>query len=133
VLPWIPLLRKDEDWDISYLVRMLQFKLRRMADHIEKADHHRGCKRIARDMRITAARFDRYLDSHKYGPPYPLDEKRMLEFERVPGKRHSRLKRKPPRDAARELRWSRQHQAIENENWNAAWETIRTHGRGWWD
>lgn len=128
-----PLLLKDQDWDIGFLIDLMILKLERMANAISKADHHRGCQRIARDIRITVERLKRSQDSHKYGPPYPFEEHRLLEFEEIPESNYRRLKEKPPRERAIELRWAKQHNTIEKENWDAAWELIRRKGRGWWD
>lgn len=115
-----PLLLKDQDWDFGFLIDLVIFKLERMAKCIAEADHHLNCQRVARDIRIAAEHLKRAQNSHKYGPPYPFPQERLFE-------------EKSPRERAIELRWARQHNTIEKENWDAAWEMIRRKGRTWWD
>lgn len=123
ICAWLPVLWRDEDWDVGYLVRIVQFKLRRMAKCIEENDHIVGAERVARDMRITAAHLDRYQDSHEYGPPLPYPDLPIFPED---GEEVAQVKK------AR-LLWAHRHGWIKEENWNAAWRMVQRKGRGWWD
>lgn len=133
ICAWLPVLWKDRDFDQAYLVEIVQFKLSRMADHFEEHQFVGGWERQVRDIRVTVQRLERYRDSHKHGPPMPFPE-HGWDWEDAPDRPgYRQLKKKPPHAAAAQLRWSRQHSAIERENWDAAWEMIRKRGRTWWD
>lgn len=132
VCRWLPVLWGDRDWDQAYLVRVLEFKLLRMAERFESREAvHANAARIARDMRVTVEHLRRARNAEEYGPPAPAGE---LEFEPVPDRpQYSQLK-PLAQPAARQWRaWGRRIETIEQENWNAAWEMIRRHGRHWWD
>jgi hypothetical protein len=123
IAAWLPILWKDEDWDQAYMVRMIQFKLRRMAKVLENG-HTMSGPRDARRMREVCAHFDRY--EHVPGmDAYEVDfweEGRVIKTKRVPNPGF--------------IFWRSQADSIDTQeqwHWGEAWRKIARYGQGWWD
>lgn len=126
ICAWLPILWRDRDWDNGSLVRIVEFKLRRMSKCIGSSPIHVGNERKGREMLIAAERLARAFGDHPLTPDCPGD---MWQFESIPGRSTRRLK---PFTGPQKL-WGKRMKWAEQENWDAAWELIRKHGRGWWD
>lgn len=61
---WIPILWKDEDWDPSFLFRIMQFKISRMRKIINKNDYHTCAQMNCREMKIAEMYLDRLANDH---------------------------------------------------------------------
>lgn len=67
MIRWTPIIWRDADWDWTYLIRILEFKLTSMSKCMEHGYHVNG-KKDARDLRVASAlckriREDRYDES----------------------------------------------------------------------
>lgn len=126
ICAWLPLLWRDRDWDQAFLVRIVEYKLRRMADCIERNQIVMSADRTARDLRIAAEHLHRYLHPEKQAAPYPGE---FPKFVDVPGSTNRMLQPSTPA----QTRHHKREAAREEAHWNAAWEMIRRRGRTWWD
>lgn len=52
-LVWIPILRKNKDWDYVYLFEILRFKISRIRQDIEKNQRHLNYEKNMRDMKVV--------------------------------------------------------------------------------
>ena len=59
---WRKIVWADRDWDWVFLCKIMQFKLRNMADHFEKYSYHVNADRDAKQMRICAELLRRLSD-----------------------------------------------------------------------
>ena len=55
LLAWLPVLWNDAEWDHSYLFRIMEFKLRRMAGHQRTHKRHIGYERTVQQLTEAAA------------------------------------------------------------------------------
>ena len=116
IIALLPLLWKDQDWDYCFLVRIIQFKLRRMANCIEKNDIVVSAPEIAAQMREVVEHLDKFSDTMNY---YPApDEMPEYFFKNIPQE------------------WKDYYRMItqkEQEHWDAAWKLMQEKCQWWWD
>lgn len=67
---------ENHDWDYSYLINLIRFKLTRMADTIEKNEIIEGNRRVAKQIRYAVFLIDRYQSD------YYLDQLRAEFFRK---------------------------------------------------
>ncbi len=130
IVQWLPLLWRDEDFSYGYLLDIIQYKLRRMADHIEANDRHVGCRPTVKSMRITAQHIDSYKNPSGYSvvkdlklnwQPLENGNYRLLPatytYENFPFAAHSR----------------KNITAMEKWHWEQIWERLKKDGQSYWD
>lgn len=61
---YLPLIWKDRDWDWSYLAEMMEFKLRKMADHTDNHSYHLRSEIDAKQMKTCALLLNRVKREH---------------------------------------------------------------------
>jgi len=123
IIAWLPVLWKDQDWDYDFLIRIIKFKLNRMADCIEKNNLIASCEDVAKEMREVVEHLDKSRDAGEYYPP----PKNLPEWEFLG--EDDKINPLPPK-------WIEYYdmlQSKEDEHWDAAWQLISKKGRGWWD
>ena len=69
-LEYYPVLSEDADWDFMFLVRLIRFKLNRMAKYFETAEIVENSKELAKQIRkaielMNIGYFD-YIDNNAY-------------------------------------------------------------------
>lgn len=69
VLYWLPIIWKDRWWDESFLLKILEAKLRYNAKWFEKHGHHVGSEREAHQMMVAANLCERLADQ-EYTTPW---------------------------------------------------------------
>lgn len=57
-IKWLPITWNDRDWDHSYIMYALRFKIKNTADYIEKHNRYIGCERDVERMRLCVRLFD---------------------------------------------------------------------------
>lgn len=68
---WLPILWNDEEWDYTYLFRIMRFKISRMRKEIEKNGRHVGYEKQVEEMKIAEfvlnrlAEHDFYFDNNE--------------------------------------------------------------------
>jgi hypothetical protein len=74
LIRWFPIIWRDRDWDQNYLLRMMEFKFKRMALLHETHGHLVRAPKTARQLRIAATLCRRlyeepyyYMATFKYG------------------------------------------------------------------
>ncbi len=121
IIAWLPLLWKDYDWDYSFFITIIQFKLTRMANCIEKSNIIVDASEIAAQMREAVEHLDKFSDTMEHYPhPDNMPEWSFLGPDNTPC----------PQE------WKDYYNLInekEQEHWNAAWELVREKGQHWWD
>ena len=85
ILQYIPLLWKDEDWDVAYLLRIIDFKVQKMVKYVRKNNYIideeiEEQERFAKKLHLTIGK---YLDSHKYFPMQHYFDKYNTEIDFV--------------------------------------------------
>jgi hypothetical protein len=62
ILAWIPILWNNYDWDYWCLLKIMHFKMLRMADSFEKYGMSEGSESTAKEMRQVAEAIKRVMD-----------------------------------------------------------------------
>ncbi len=68
VIRWVPLIWKDRDWDEYFLLRVMQFKLRKMGECFRDYGHLVHSDRYSRQC-LVASELCRRLREDEYGDP----------------------------------------------------------------
>lgn len=128
IAAWMPLLWRDRDWDEAFLVKIVQFKLARMAKSLENGSSVTGPK-DARRIRIVIAHFDRWQDIRRFvsEPKEPFPESKL-----EPTADGHWLAAHRPAPPVWRRHWAH-CDALETWHWEEAWRKIAQYGRGWWD
>ena len=108
MIVWLPIIWNDRDFDYSYLLKIVRFKLKRMLPAIENG-HYVGCEKDAKRMRVAIELLDRQLDGAWY-----------YENARLFGDVVSR-------------RLINQWIKHENQDWDYLFDLLKKYLRGWWD
>lgn len=103
IITWLPVLWEDENFDYAFLLRVIEFKCDKIADHIQKHHLITDADKVAEELRQVRQLIFAY--EHVFDNDKPT-------------------KRKD---------WARLALKAEQAAWNAIWDHIKTHGRGWWD
>lgn len=70
---WVPIIWKQEDWDISYLYDLIEIKLKEIRKCLLKDDIHKDSDLRVREIDICLAYLDRYRNWTNY-IEYPIDD-----------------------------------------------------------
>lgn len=70
---WLPIIWKQEDWDISYLYDLIEIKLKEIRKCLLKDDIHKDSDLRVREIDICLAYLDRYRNWTNY-IEYPIDD-----------------------------------------------------------
>lgn len=63
VLTWFPIIWKDRDFDFAFFLTLMQYKMKRMREHIVQHDHLVSSKRIGKQLKYAEFLIDEYFDS----------------------------------------------------------------------
>lgn len=63
LIVWFPYIWSDRNWDMYYILKILQFKIKRTADSIEKNDIYVGCEIDVQKMRTCIRLIDKIQNS----------------------------------------------------------------------
>ena len=75
VIKWWPILKEDQDWDYSYLLKVIEFKLNNMATFFESdGAWTEGASDMAKEMRLCAHHLNRLIEDNFFDFD-SLDEK----------------------------------------------------------
>jgi len=67
LIAYFPVIWADRDWDHSFFLFLMEFKLRRMAEHFRKYGHHTGAKKDVANILEAAALCKRIREENYYG------------------------------------------------------------------
>jgi len=81
LIKWFPIVWKDADWDHSYIMYALRFKIKNTADYIEKHNRYVGCERDVEIMRLCVRLFDA-LEKDIYELEYQDYYETLFSFEK---------------------------------------------------
>jgi len=118
VLSWLPIIWKDEDWDYGYFIQIVEFKLNKIAECLEKDTIHENAKEHAAKVRETLNYFSNYQNCFDLvdKPETAIAEFRDREFY--------------CNDEFGE--YCDKVNKLEAENWEKAWNSIRDNAQCWW-
>ena len=85
IIYWFPIIWKDRNWDHSYILTILQHKLKAQAKYIGSKDRHTRAKQDARRMKICVNLIEKLQESF-YETEYMVYAKEKHWFEPVKGK-----------------------------------------------
>ena len=112
ILNWLPILWGDRDWDYDFLLRIMEFKLNRMANCIEKNNHLLYNDQYVREMRVCATLLNRIREDK-----YCYNEREDLN--RVDKKSYLRVLRKAEK--------------IKDHDIELFFKLFKSQYRHWWD
>lgn len=142
------LLWKDFDWDYSYILILLQYKLRRTRKRILANDIILRSEEIAAQIKHAEDLIQNWRDNNwcedlqevherKWGSTVDLSEPIDVNGKQMWSWNISREKATTPELKKQEKREQRAiYQAMENaeeECWNSIFDHIKKRGRNWWD
>lgn len=81
IIKWAPLIYNDRDWDQYYLLKMLEFKFKNMAECQLESANHIGYERTAKELKLAAEYCRRLNDDSMFGEGiFPTSHKRKSIF-----------------------------------------------------
>lgn len=86
VIQWTPVIWDDEDFDFSYLAKIMEFKLRNMSRGFKAWDHFKGSQKDARQMLICAEILKRLREDDWEGVTGKQHMTRMRGWQELLGK-----------------------------------------------
>jgi hypothetical protein len=137
VLAYVPVIWSNEDWDYSYILRLLRYKIWRTRHHIAKHRIHVNWEKDVESMDSVIIILDRIIEDDyckedwdafydKWNPErslrtevddegntqiLPMGEEEGAEFKVIADKDH----------------------AATESDWKALWTMLERHLRDWWD
>ena len=142
IIEYIPLLWKDEDWDFAYLLDLIEYKSKRMADCIYSNDYIYSTRDIKIQINELLYHIENYRDSEAltdllYGKlPFVPKQKRIQNNEKERVLITVREDNKQPLNEEEEelytQRFYREYETTQSE-WHKIWETLDKNCQGWWD
>lgn len=66
IIKWLPILWKDRDWDYSFILIILQFKIRQNRKYISKYGLAANKDKIIKEMKTVENLLERLADCQKY-------------------------------------------------------------------
>lgn len=127
VTSWLPIVWKDRDFDYSYLLKLLKFKLLRMAETLENGytvDRPKHAKRI----KIVCVHIERYLNE-------PWLE--VVESTEFIGKSCSEYPTGIKKNYFKNILFPHSQyknaDKLQQWHWEQIWRIISRYGRHWWD
>lgn len=140
------ILRKDEDWDWAYILRLLQYKLERTRECIVSNGIIVEAPKVARQIReveilLERVEKNRYYDDvskdfrKKYGQIRMISGKAKSGAKGVPV--HIKYQRETPRNAKKirieSSRLWRQAERMQHRDLKRAFDLMLKNIWGWWD
>lgn len=103
IIRWAPIIYKDRDWDYTYFYDILEFKLKSIADSIEKNQHHEGYEIHVANIReairlIEVLRSEKYYDEVWEYYPNEFEENLDAHFAKYPKEYKEVLKGWKPKE-----------------------------------
>lgn len=144
ICAYLPVLWRDEDWDFSYLLDLIKFKLNRMRDTIYK-DNIIASNEI-RDICIginqTIDHIQNYQDDfdafRKIHGDVPF--KHNFKTQKLENGHYAMItwrtdEDRPLTDEEEEIysQWIKDAYAFEQKEWELIFDTIKKEGQKWWD
>lgn len=148
VWAWAPYLWHDFEGDYGRLLRLMQFKIKRMREHIAEHNIIMDAPEVCRRMRITELIIERILNSDYCDYEYAQHLKRWGEIVWVDDKdtaqpEHARLRLmthanvKTEEDAQAECEEMRgiaaKSEYMERQDYDMLWKYLSKYMRRWWD
>ena len=126
VIEWSKIIFHDEDWDFSlYTLDLLEFKLQKMAKHLDKYSHHLYKDRDVKQIKEVIEHIKRYKDIDEY----VLKEECNYWTEKTEDGYH-RMKDDMSKHGKFLLKRSMD---LEKWHWEEIWRKLSKYARGWWD
>lgn len=66
LIKWLPIIWKDRDWDWTFLMIILSFKLKNMSELHEKYSVYKDYKKRSHDLKTASILADRIADEEYY-------------------------------------------------------------------
>ena len=140
------LLWQDRNWDHVYILRFLQFKIKRTRQYIEKHQRHTRWKRDVKDM-LQAEEMIRVILEDRAGAElfeahdakWGKSHHKFIPLENGTGSLMRTLREKvhTPEEQAQELKEYRailkKSWKLEEKHWNRLWKHLDKNMRNWWD
>jgi hypothetical protein len=151
IFQYIPLLWKDEDWDYSYLLELIKFKLKRIKKQLRKENLiiEEELSEIERKIQRTLDAIEKYQGVHDYFPMEHPFSKYKVTKKRVESSVHPKYGQlysyvdifedtgeEVPENHEYHKYCTRYYSRLikyEEASWNRIWNTIRDNGQKWWD
>jgi len=146
IIEYIPILLKDEDWDYSSLLTLIQYKVSRMKKCIKENDYiiEEQINNICESIDKTINDIDNYFNA------YELFEKEYGDIYEELGLEHKWVKLDngnsrmatvykntdveiKPRHEAKIKKHINKQLEYEQNLWNNIWDGIKLNGQKWWD
>jgi hypothetical protein len=146
VFEYMPILWSDADYDFSHILLMLQYKVKRTRQHIEKhhilANSDKYCKQMkeVEDL-LDKVLLDEYAEKEHEAHDLKWGESVFVSID-VPGKPYTesrtvRLNVRTEKDKKQELKEYRAIMDLESkrmsEAWNRLFYILKNNIRHWWD
>ena len=92
IIKWIPIIWYDIDFDWDPLAKIMEFKLRNMAESFRYNNHTVNCQDNAKDMLICAELLKRLREDNCDGVDIRTHDIRMREWDKMFGDRMKQIR-----------------------------------------
>ena len=126
-----------EEWDYSFTLELLKWRLNECIKYFENSDLAEGDHKRAQEMRETVKAIEEYFDPHAGLVPFEVDyvlvptERKtsmMMTINRRTGKPLTEEEEKAYKDYLMGC-----YKYESEDCWNKVWDLIKQHGQGWWN
>jgi len=122
IISWVPFLWDDYDFQFDDSVKLIVFKLNKLANVIEENKRHDGWEIDVKEIRETISLFDKFFNGDNYVPKSKELAHKMEYNPIIVLSKDEEI-----------LEYYKKVREFEQESWNKAWDLIRDKGRNWWD
>lgn len=129
VLQWLPLIWEDRQWDWTYLLRVMQFKMRLMRRYHERWRRHSDVEYTIHRLRTCELLIERLLNDDYCTQDY------AIYFQKYPSRwRGGGEPRVPNQEERRMFREIMDREVrMRQQDEEALFRLMRKHYRRWWD
>lgn len=126
-----------EEWDYSFTLDLLKWRLERCVKYFERSPYAEGNNERAQEMKEVLRAIDEYFDPYCKDCPFEVSHVMVPTEDGFSRLVTINKETKKPLTEEEEEQYSdylRASQKYESEDcWNRIWDLIKEHGQGWWD
>lgn len=130
---WISVLWRDEDWDYSNILRILQYKISRTRDCIVENQNIENADKYGLQMKQAEEMIQQVVDSNFFSEEWTAHNKKYpIKFEPAEKGLVKMVDNDETEAPARKALVDKTH-AAEEEAWSELWDFLKANMQYWWD
>ena len=136
IVKWVPLIYKDRDWDHTFLMKVIKFKLMNMEKLFREYGHGVNSEHDAMEMRKCVLLLDRLIKDNYLKKEWDKLDKKWgkLEFTSHSLIRSKVITEKDNKEVRKDSnRLYEKEESLKNQDMDLLFKIMRTKILGWWD